>query len=193
MFHLILVVGEPCSGKTTFMRRFLPTLKDLYLPMRYKEVWGNWYDAETGLALVFGVNKPGVWGGTDTLARHTHPQFMEYAATLVQQPRTVVGIAEGNLWANNRFVADALATGVHVSKLALLVPPEVLAARQAARSTITGKVQNPVWLRGRHTHIERFIHAAPEATCIEHVGPEDTEVAVAVLGAIMRMPLGAAK
>lgn len=166
MRKLVMLLGEPCSGKTTVARKVIEGLREAnsrVMSYKWKEVECTLYFPE--MIGVLGIYKGETFDGTDKLALHTQPQALELLAEL----ENWAWFVEGDRYATPSFLERARQLGdVYVA--ALLVAPPVLEQRRAQRA----KVQDPTWLAGRHTKFMNL--AATYATdLLEHNFENETE------------------
>jgi hypothetical protein len=142
--RLLYLIGAPGSGKTSVLRGALApaaSVEVVNLPPRM-----TFYDG--GALVQIGEDRGGAFAGTDLLS-------------MSAQPRTLVAlrdhgfervVAEGDRLANNKFFTTVREFGYELDVVYVDTPEQVAAQRRAAR----GSKQDPTWLRGRRTKVERL-------------------------------------
>lgn len=86
--------------------------------------------------------------GTDALAMNIQPAVL----TFLSQSNYRYVVAEGDRLGNGKFFAALVAAGWALTVCWLNVTPEVAALRRSAR----GSDQNPIWLKGRQTKVDKL-------------------------------------
>lgn len=142
MKRALLVVGEPGSGKTTFVKRLT---EGLSYSVEKKPLWHTiYYDgdgrtvgAQLGWNPEFGIGKD--FGGTDRLAFDA----ITPAVKLLKSRTYDNLIVEGDRLAVARFIDGCMSAGWDVEILEMWAP-SAAAERRTARGN-----QDPAWVAGR--------------------------------------------
>lgn len=148
MTRLVYVVGVPGAGKTTLVNAALdgldrePRRAGLVKYEAVTERADGWLRA-----LHIGHDRPGGFGGTDSLSHAAAPAVVDWLAGRHEVP--ILG--EGDRLGSLSFLDQVRAVGVDVTLVWLRVPPSVAAGRRAVR----GSAQSESWLKGRHTKVRR--------------------------------------
>lgn len=138
--RLFYLIGQPGSGKTSVFDVLfgqLPSFKtdQPFIHTQY----------ENGVQL--GAKRQ-AFGGTDVLPMNVQPKVEEWLKyTLVTNV-----VAEGDRLANDKFFESASLAGWEVTVACLLCDEATIVERRHGR----GSNQNPSWLKGRATKVQRL-------------------------------------
>jgi GTPase SAR1 family protein len=140
---IIYLIGAPGSGKTTlteaFTRKWVE-VDQIDDPIKYRT-----HITAEGSAISLGWLRP-AFGGTDTLGNTAILKIEPWLPTV----KANIVYGEGDRLANSRFFD--LAKSISDFRLFYLnTDPALAAERRAQRSLLTGKEQNPSWVKGRVT------------------------------------------
>lgn len=142
---VIYLIGAPGSGKTTLTEAFTADWKttgELDDPVKYRL-----HETNYGAAISLGWLRPN-FGGTDTLGNTAIIPIETWLPGLRNVIWALYG--EGDRLANARFFNLAKDLG-DFYLFYLDTDPSVAEQRRRARSILTGKQQNPSWVKGRET------------------------------------------
>lgn len=141
MKHLIYIIGEPGSGKSSLVAALLrhPGIQN-DKPFAYTRYLG-------GIELGARREK---FSGTDALPMNVQPIVIEW---LKEQPDETILIGEGDRLANLPFFSAAQQAGYNLMIYLLWVPPDLGEARRKRR----GSDQNKTWIRGRITKVQNLV------------------------------------
>jgi energy-coupling factor transporter ATP-binding protein EcfA2 len=149
MRAMLYIVGEPGVGKSTLMRALTDghTQHQQLSPVPHI-IYGD------GDATEIGVSR-GAFSGTDGLAMSIQPRIEEW---LMQRPYRQL-LAEGDRLANAKFFRAVRDAGYEL-RLVHLAGSEVAATRRASRaSEMHFAPQDPAWVKGRQTKVQRLSEA----------------------------------
>lgn len=163
MTRIIILAGEPCSGKSTIMRSVLAKLSSVehHAPTPYQNLGlkGHAYPVQD--ILILGTYAPGAFPGTDRLAMNVAPQAVALIKLLRQSPTPRALLFEGDRLFT-RSILDAAKQPPHERHLITLhVTPETLQQRRIERA---GRAhgQSEAWARGRATKLTTLLAASPD-------------------------------
>jgi hypothetical protein len=175
MLKVILIGGEPATGKTTLMWELIAQLPGERTPFCYQKVKGYFW----GRVFVLGVYWRGkTFSGTDTLSMGVQPDAVKFLEHLRLEPEDAIVLAEGDRLFTHSFIA-ACQRLAHEMRLFVL---EADADLKQVRHEQRGDQQSESWRRGRRTKIERICQAYP-VTLLRHDTKQDTDAAVRVISA----------
>jgi hypothetical protein len=143
--RLIYMIGQPGAGKSTLMAKLTEHLDrdpQVSAPVPHDILR---YDESRDIAGAEIGRQRDKFGGTDALPA----SIIEKAIPWIQTRPYPLLFAEGARLANKRFIDAACAAGYDVALV--LVDHDQADKWLAARAEHIGKVQNPAWVRGRHT------------------------------------------
>lgn len=141
MRHLIYIIGEPGSGKSTLMATLLHGQgTEQSKPFAFIQYPG-------GIELGARREK---FSGTDALPMNVQPTVVEW---MKDQPDETILIGEGDRLANDGFFLAAKEMGYDLMLYHLWVPPNIGEARRQAR----GSNQNKSWIGGRITKVKNLV------------------------------------
>jgi len=144
---LVMLVGEPGSGKTTAMRALTAAYARTEVSLGgcpFMRLDSDHPPPGMPATIIeLGRDREGHFGGTDALAMNISPKAI--AAMGLLHPGLV--LAEGDRLAHDRFLGACEDQGWTVHVAALATPPHLAAERRAERGT----GQNETWVRGRRT------------------------------------------
>lgn len=145
MAHLTYVFGEPGIGKSTLVDALTRGMKyeDMDKPFAHR-LYDNGVHALGRIREHF--------PGTDTLPMNAQPMVLTWLQ--YSHPEYVLG--EGDRLTNQSFFAETERLGYELH-LYYLQGPALAATRRDARESH----QNPVWLKGRQTKVQRIAAALP--------------------------------
>lgn len=141
---VLYLIGEPGIGKTSAMRELTDRLGpsvEMTKPFAHRmgDLW-----AEMG-------RRRGTFSGTDSLSMSVQPLAIEW---LRSRPAPLV-LGEGDRLGNASFF-DQVSTFADLRIVGLVGAPGVAARRRELR----GSEQDPQWLRGRMSKVERLLPRA---------------------------------
>lgn len=142
----IYLIGAPGAGKTTLTEAFTKewqTVGELDDPIKYRL-----HETPHGKALSLGWLRPN-FGGTDTLGNTAIIPIEEWYPKVAKSDLWAI-YGEGDRLANARFFNLAQSVGDFLL-FYLDTDPAEAEARRRKRSELTGKQQNPSWVKGRET------------------------------------------
>lgn len=143
---IIYLIGSPGAGKTTLSHAFMSGW--LHLGDLDKPVKSQIHITPHGKAISLGWNREH-FGGTDTLGNTAIIPIEDWLPRMAQGDLWAV-FGEGDRLANARFFT--LAKNISDFQLFYLdTDPHEAEHRRFHRSEQTGKVQNPIWVKGRET------------------------------------------
>lgn len=149
---IIYLIGAPGSGKTTLTEAFTQDWRDSAKheqPIKFRS-----HHTPHGDALSLGWLRP-AFGGTDTLGNTAILGIEPWLPGIAKDYEIIYG--EGDRLANARFFDLCKSVGdFHL--FYLNTEPALCAERRANRSAITGKTQNPIWVKGRETKHRNLAH-----------------------------------
>ena len=139
----IYLIGAPGSGKTTLTE----ALTRNWIEVAKHDDPVKWREHQTpyGTAISLGWLRP-TFGGTDTLGNAAILEIEPWYPTINHD----IVYGEGDRLANRRFFDLAIMYG-EFHLFYLDTHPDRAAQRRKARAAITGKEQNPSWVKGRET------------------------------------------
>lgn len=147
-----MLVGEPCTGKSTLMRAFMAEGDFMFVRSkgfaRHADGWQR--------VVVFGdYDTPSQFPGTDRLAMGVKPIAMEYAHDYGHKGWHVMW--EGQRLGNVKTARDLQAMGFDVRIGVTVTDPEELAVRRALERS-----QTDAFLRRSCTAVHNLVAAVPE-------------------------------
>lgn len=178
-FKVIIIAGEPASGKTTLVCKVFEPSK-----MAYQFKFGKLRGHSDGEVFVGGVYDGTLFQGTDRLSMSVQPDVVAFikhkqaqqsttnhnGAQQSTNPTTLV--MEGDRVANQKFLFACEELGVDLHIVFLTTPEETLATRHTAR----GDKQSARWLASRKTKIKNLLSAANAMQNLKvHLMPNHTE------------------
>lgn len=146
--QLTIIGGLPVSGKTTIMNRIRKKLvgctQGRYGTLRYEE-----YDKH----IIFGIYAGKMFDGTDKLSMAVMKDSLEFLSH-----NTKKVLIEGDRLFTAKFIQGAITLGYTVDIYICIVDqlPEIVKRYQKR-----GKMQNPKFLKGRHTKIVNIMMNFP--------------------------------
>jgi hypothetical protein len=164
---VLWIVGEPGCGKTTLPRRLIADVRSVKTLEHLRPKWTAFIGSDAGLAAAaVGTWRGDAFDGGDTVPiSDIKPALAYWAEHFAGAPLSVF---DGDKFANENateFVRKAL--GLHYEEAEgrmvciHLVGAEDAAAGRLARSALTGKTQDPTWVKGRRTKSARFAEKFP--------------------------------
>jgi hypothetical protein len=159
MRKILILAGEPATGKTTLMRDFLGSLNEQGAPVHFGKVRALWF--RKNQVFVLGIYDEQVFSGTDRLSMNVITdalKFLEHMKTR-EDMKGASMVFEGDRLVNSRYIQackDVCPTEIMV----LRVSEEEKARRHDERLD----KQTPSWLKSRKTKIENLLLQFPEAT-----------------------------
>lgn len=118
-------------------------------------------------AIELGRRRRGGFSGTDALPMAIVGQAESYLRSGQAAAETSLLLAEGARLAVRRFLVAAVESGWDVHLAHLTGPPEVAAARRAAR----GSTQSPSWVRGAATRAARLADDPGPGVTVHRIDP----------------------
>ena len=160
---IIYLIGEPGAGKTTLTAAFAHDWTNTQhheKPIKYRT-----HDTPHGVTLSLGWLRPN-FGGTDTLGNAAILEIEPWLPKIAQSNSYQILYGEGDRLANDRFFNLCRDNG-EFHLFYLDTDPAVAHERRQQRSLLTGKEQNPTWVKGRATK-HRNLAQKWNATFIPH-------------------------
>jgi len=140
MRHLIYIIGEPGSGKSSLLAALLHGQGIEHdKPFAFIQFLG-------GIELGARREK---FSGTDALPMNVQPTVLEWMKIV---PDETILIGEGDRLANDGFFLSAKEMGYDLMLYHLWVPPDIGETRRKAR----GSGQNKSWIAGRVTKVKNL-------------------------------------
>jgi len=154
---LILVAGQPGTGKSTLMKMIFP---DQGREFRYKTVRGELF----GDVARIGIYKNGErYPGTDRLSMAVQPDFLDFVEIEAQRRQLRAIVAEGDRLSNVSAIKALRTLPVELHVIVLQTSDRILEKRRIERKDTF----SDVWLRARVTKVENFRRAALEANVLK--------------------------
>lgn len=141
---IVILAGEPATGKSTIMRRILPANKK-----RFK--YGKVHGYMSGVTCYLGLYEGGVFDGTDRLAMSVQPHAKKLVQKLVKSDKCSCIVFEGDRLFNDKFLSF-LSSVADIKLFVIYASEETLHRRHKERKDN----QSEVWLKGRKTKIDRL-------------------------------------
>lgn len=150
--HLLYIVGQPGSGKSTLVAALLDGLLGEVTTMPFAHtVWAN--DAVVVCEL---GRRRDSFSGTDALSMSVQPKAIQF---LADHPFDYV-LAEGDRLATNGFLLGAREVGYAVDVVYLAVSSAVAEHRRASRAAELGsQPQDAAWIAGRVSKARKLAEA----------------------------------
>jgi hypothetical protein len=150
MPHLLYLIGQPGSGKSTVCDWMTESLEfeQLDQPFAHRV----WQGTPRVPVVELGARRER-FSGTDALSMSVQPKVVDYLAA--EKPELV--LAEGDRLANSKFFTAVLGLGYQLWLVRLLVSAAVAERRRYDRVlALGGKPQNTSWVQGRVTKNRRL-------------------------------------
>lgn len=138
--ELIYLIGQPGSGKSTLT-------KALFEGLPAEAVIKPIAHIKYPSAVQLGANRES-FSGTDALPMNIQPKVIPF----MKECDCCLFFGEGDRLANDKFFFSCATAGFKLHVFFLYVSAEVAAERREAR----GSNQNPTWLRGRLTKVNKL-------------------------------------
>lgn len=139
------IAGAPGSGKTTLMKRVYEIMGR---PQLFKFGLLRGHLSESKNVVIPGIyNIPGTFIGTDKLSMAVKPDFMKFAAMMKHD-----FILEGDRLVSEATLKELNDLGYELNVIVLDPPEKELKARRLKR----GSNQNPTWLKGRESKVNKI-------------------------------------
>lgn len=148
--QLLYLIGSPGSGKSTLFAELLKGL-ECRIGLRSSDNPVPPHVVYPGHAVQLGAVRES-FSGTDAMAMNVQPSVLKWLMPMNYFYSGLPVIAEGDRLANAAFFNQVVANGVNLSVLLMDCPEEEAVRRRAAR----GSNQNPSWLKGRVTKVQRL-------------------------------------
>ena len=146
--RLTYLIGEPGVGKTTLLTAITDGLPGLAVRRPFARTLYECGVVELG-------EQHGVHGGTDKLSMSVQPKVIEWAETPDYQDI----VAEGDRLSSDSFFQAMADLGYQLTVVHCHAPSAVAAERRLMRAAHHAiKPQNPVWLKGRQTKVEKLAY-----------------------------------
>jgi hypothetical protein len=143
-----MIVGEPCTGKSTIVR-------ELVRDATFHDVkWTPHYVMRDGITCVIGKSYEDAtqqFPGTDRLSQAVQPHALAFIASTVFRHYVVEGARLGN----GKFLAACLAAGYSVRLAKTYAHPRVLEARRKQE-----RVQTERFLKATKTQVANLVASA---------------------------------
>jgi hypothetical protein len=153
--HLLYIVGEPASGKTTLVK----AMTDGVPVTAFKVGPVRWLRLETKPSVIELGARREEFSGTDALAMNVQPAMVNMLADDVAG-QYVIG--EGDRLTNLKFFRAVRDAGWYLHVACLEASPLTLAQRRSSRAFLLGKPeQSASWVQGRQTKLRNLLHALP--------------------------------
>lgn len=143
--RLTYVVGEPGVGKTTLLRALRGNLLGVETSKPFAHVL---YESIGAVEL---GRTEGTFAGTDRLSMNVQPKVLEWAS----MPEYGDVFGEGDRLANAKFFQGMKDLGYEMAIIHLR-NPELAHRRRYRRNLDLGTRQDPTWVRGRQTKVQRL-------------------------------------
>lgn len=145
--RLTYLIGQPGVGKTTL----LAALTEGITRYASHQLFAKVIYPSAGVVQL-GEERP-PFSGTDTLSMSVQPKVLEWAA----MPDYSDVLGEGDRLSNASFFDKMRGLGYDVSVVHCYAPSEVVAERRGQRAVEhRTKPQDPKWVKGRVTKVERL-------------------------------------
>lgn len=141
--HLLYLIGQPGSGKTTLATALFADLPQVQRPAFHP--YPPFIEYPGGAQI--GVMRSG-FGGTDVLPLNCQPNVIAW----MQQTGWFYLFAEGDRLANDKFFHACRAAGICLSVVHLDCADELAQERRVGR----GSNQNAAWVKGRASKVQRL-------------------------------------
>jgi Predicted ATPase len=153
--HLLYIVGEPGSGKSTLVDAMTAGIG----ASAYAFGAVRWIRFKTDPRVIMLGVRRGEFSGTDALAMNVQPAMTRWMMTDAAGQHV---IAEGDRLANLKFFHAMRDAGWYLHVACLEATPLTLAQRRSSRAFLMGQPeQNISWVRGRQTKLRNLLHALP--------------------------------
>lgn len=151
--HVLYIMGEPATGKTTVARRLTAGLPREVMKVPHVS-WTHFNDdiAELG-------HEREAFGGTDVLSLAAQPHIIQHMEDGDLANYTFL-FGEGDRLANPKFFNACLHLGYDLRVYALVPPAKVVERRRAERNALLGHGNKPHtdrWIKTRQTKVNNLI------------------------------------
>lgn len=154
MRKILILGGEPATGKTTLMREFIANLQEQGQPVNYGKLKALWFKQRQ--VFVLGIYDDQLFAGTDRLSMTVITDALKFLTHLNERPdmKNAAVVLEGDRLFNRTFIAACKAVAP-TEIMVLKVSEEEKHRRHIQR----GDSQTASWLKSRKTKVDNLIAA----------------------------------
>ena len=156
--HVVFYIGQPGTGKTTFVRMLLSDLVKVEPGELVADGMVKYHKFEKQKTLVLGIYDESTFAGTDRLSKSCGPKFREWLVNNVETYEGWEMIMEGERFMNDKTL-PLLFQQERMELVCFKVSEEELYRRREARKN----TQDPKWLKGMATRVQnvcnKYVHA----------------------------------
>ena len=144
--RVVALIGVPGSGKTSIMQGIVQRFP---FGFSWKLLHGRRSDPAR---FMLGIYRGMYFDGTDQLSFQAASSFRQWLPSI---PRDAVVVFEGDRLANEKLFEFCLQHGT-LELVLVDTLPDVLERRRSKRAKEVGKAQDPIWLSGRTSKVNRL-------------------------------------